>query len=583
MELNMYFTILARRWRLAALVALGVVVLSVLASQFISPSYQAETRLRIVTPLGGSMGETNYQTTFATRLMNTYAQIATSEQVNIELKEKLGLRVLPDISVKIIPDSEIIQIVVESKDPALASKTANALADILFSYQNKAINSANSNELGVLSTRKDELKQELEEAQDEHVQLTSAYSETAAEIAILDRTIRLKESAYQNLVDQYEQVLVSEATVPSSITRATKDTISSEMKRIQDEINELNATYKQLLTDSNEFQQKIAMIRQSIQITQNSYSDLLYRYDTVLTAAYRQENAQNIIVVSPAVAPTRPSSPGRVFIVGLGVLCGLIVGIVAAFVVDSLDSRIFSLDKIGRVTSAPVIGSISRYRDLHTKESPDSPDSMVLRDYWILRARLQKIIEGGKIKNIMLTSPNRLEGRSFIACKLAAGFAQYNLKVLVVDADFYKPKQHQLFNVTGEHGLTEFLNGDLDSLDEMILTNVAPGVDLLPNLLESDDPTKLLGSSRLESLFEFIDQYDMVLFDTPAFLAVPDALELAKNMDGVIVVTRWGYTTSDDIRTLCNQLESLNSNILGVVVNQTPIRKNADSYHSKNG
>ncbi|HEX8993378.1 MAG TPA: Wzz/FepE/Etk N-terminal domain-containing protein, partial [Anaerolineales bacterium] len=95
MELKTYFDILVRRRRIALLVALATAIVVAAGTLFVAPRYQAQAMLRIVTPLGGTSGETNYQTTFASRLMNTYAHIATSDEVTTQLKTKLGLKTLP--------------------------------------------------------------------------------------------------------------------------------------------------------------------------------------------------------------------------------------------------------------------------------------------------------------------------------------------------------------------------------------------------------------------------------------------------------------------------------------------------------
>lgn len=578
MELNAYLDILKRRWRTAVLVPLVVICLGALGSLFIPPKYQAEARLRIVTPLGGASGETNYQTTFANRLMNTYAQIATSEQVRNELKEKLGLTTLPDITVQIIPDSEIIHIVVEGSDTSIIAKTANTLAQILLSYHDNGQENTDSTELNILTERRNIIQTELVQYQDEHEQLVQTYSQTTADMNVLERAIRLKEASYQSLQQQYQDALISGATFTSETSRATKDALMQEMDRAKEEMDALNQQYKDLSVRSSEYLQRITLVRLSIDDTQRAYSDLLSRYDSVLLANSRQENAQKIIIVSSASVPSRPVGPSRTLVFGLMVGCGLIAGIVTAFVVDNLDTRVFSPEQIGRVTRIPVIGTISKFRDHQAGSLPDVTDPVAGWDYRMLRARLQILIQESSVKTILLTSPNRAEGKSTITYKLALGLAQDNFRVLIVDADLHKPIQHKLFKVTAEHGLCDFLNDEQDNLNDIILRAVRPCVDLLPSLIECDDPTELLQSPRMKTLFASLHGYDVVLFDTPAFLAVPDALALAEDVDSVVVVAQSEHTTSADIQSVCNSLESVGSRVLGIVLNQVPARKDMGSY-----
>lgn len=552
MELKLYLEILVRRWRIVLLATLGVACLAAIGGRFISPLYEAQAMLRVATPLGGTSIDTNYQTTYAVRLINTYSQIATSDQVKEELKQKLGIKKLPDISTKVIPDSEIIQIIVQSNNPELAAKTANTLVDILISYQDNAAKSSSLNALNSLATRKSEVQAELTEYQQQHDQLVQIYAQTTADMAVLDEKIKLD-----------EQLLVAEVV---STNPATK-----EIERIEEELDVLYQQYKELSTKSNEALQKINLIRQVIQSTQNAYLNLLSpQYDNVLLAYSKQKGAQNIEIVSSAMEPSTSSSPSRMDILVLGMVFGLVAGIATAFVIENLDTRIFSLERLSNVASIPIVGSIPKY-DKRKSKNINNPLS-IQRSYWFLGTKVKTLLRDSSIRTIMVTSPNGMEGKSTIVFRLASELARNQLKVLVVDADLRSPQQHKLFDLTANHGLSDFLAGNIENLDEVILKNVRPCLDLLPNLTVSDDPTELLQSSRWKSLLESVKVYDVVLFDTSSLLIFPDALYLVKIVESVLLTALWGNTTSDNIQSLCEQLESVGSRIMGIIVNRIPLK-----------
>lgn len=576
MEAKNYFAILTRHWRSAAVVALLIIILGAIGSSLVSPKYQAAATLRMVTP---SSGGSNYQTTFADRLITTYAEIATSPQLLNELKEKLGVKALPDISVNIIPKSEILQIVVVSRDPAFAAKTANTLAEILVTYRDSAVTSSDAKELNLLGERQVELQAKITEYQQEHDRLVQAYSQTAADLQVLDRTIKLREEAYQNLMTQFQLTLVDAASTVN-ISEAMQDARFAEMERIGKELDGLNQQARELSIKSNQYLQQIALLRLSIQSTQGQYSNLQDRYDAALVANLRQENAQNMITVSPAFEPSRPSSPGGSFVFGLALILGVITGIVVAFLLDYFDTRVYSPEQVRLAASAPVLGSISKVHDRQKGDGLHTLDPTSQRDYWILRAQLQPMIQEGSVKTILVTSPGGAEGKSTVIYRLATVMAQNSLKVLVVDADFRSPAQNRLFNVSAEHGLYEFLMGEQVDLKQLILKDVKPGIDLLPSLTECENPIALLESPKLRTLFNSIQDYDVVLIDTPALLDFPDALALADHVHSVIAVIRWGHTTSESIQVTCAQLESIGAKILGIVINQAQVRKNSESLAS---
>ncbi len=582
MELRMYWDVIARRWRTVLLVAVVIAGLGAVASRFISPTYEAQVMLRIVTPLGGSSSDTNYQTAFATRLMNTYAQIALSEQAADQLRSRLGQTTLPHVNIKLIPDSEIIQVIAQGGDPALVAATANGLADILLSYQGSAESMTDSKELDVLAQRKTELEAQLAGYQQRYDELSQAYSQKAAEIAVLDGQITMRRGAYQNLQNQYEQAAIADAVASSGASRATKDAIARQLDVLQNDLDTLDTQYKNLSQSSNEYLQQITLLRQTIQSTENAYSDLLAQLDSVTLANLRQENSQNVMIVSPASVPREPTGLSGAFVLGLGILGGLIAGLGAAFLKENLDTRIVSYEQVARLGNLPLISSITTWPSGSPDRNP-ADDAFRTRDYSVLCMALQRAIERVGARTIMVASPNRREGKSTIVYNLALEFAHNERRVLVVDADLRVPAQGRLFGVTCRRGLGTFLSEQEQDIKAMILKEAMPGIDLLPSFARRKDAGELARSAQLAALFQAVKTYDTVLLDTSAILPVPDALELAKFVDAVVLVVRWGHTTGDDVKAIARQLEPTGAKLLGLVLNQVPARKPSDYYRSAHG
>ena len=563
MELRAYISVLQRRWKLTLLIFSIALFLSIFGGTLYSPSYQAETRLRVIPPLGGSLENPYYQTTFATRLMNTYAQIASSELILNQLRENLGLETLPDISVTIIPDSEIIQIIASSSDPSLAAKAANGLAELVISTDETAIeSSAISNGLSIFTRRIEELKAELEVANQKHDELVLNYSNAAAQVAALDREIQMKETTYQNLA-------------------LALGTINPEVTRLENEINTKNQEFQELSTKANEYSEQISLLRQTIQNKESAYTNLVLRYDTVQVTNLVQISTQNVQIVSPAIEPSKPTGFGRIFIVGLGVICGLVGSVIFAFVIDNLDTRLFTPENTKDVLDKPIIGNISEIHDLNKRNVHLQSDPPTIhRDIWILCTKILGFLRDGSIKTILVTSANPGEGKSTIISGIATVLAQNNCKVLIIDADVHKPQQHQLFNVSNEQSLNAFLKGKKNTLHGVVLENVRPDIDLLPCEIESGNPMELFQSPQFNVLLEQVQKYDLVLFDTPSVQTAPDAYRLAMALDGVIVIMQKGRTTRNDIQSLSTYMELVGSNFLGVVMNQAPFTIKLSPYQS---
>ncbi|MBL8062678.1 MAG: AAA family ATPase [Anaerolineales bacterium] len=562
MELKTYFTILARRWQVVVLVVLVAVGLAIFASRYVD--YEAETRLQVITPMGGSLGYTYYETTFANRLMNTYAQIATSNQLKSELKKELGLDVLPNITVKIIPDSEIIQIIVESRDPALAAKTANTLAELIINRQEKVVaGSPSSEELTLLEKRKEEFEVSIAEAQQEYNDLVQGYSQTTSKIAILERAMALKDEAYQNILDQYQR-----AQQAGAVTQAK--TLGEELSSLEREMEAFDQEYEDLSVASNTYSQQILMARQVIQSQQGMYADLVARYDNVYSSLLKEARSQNILIISPAVEATEPMlSP--VFLAVLGFLGGVIGGIVAAFVVDNLDTRIYTSDQVDLLTETPVLGAFPR---LNRKQMAyqDTLFYALHGDFLMFRKRIIKVFQNRRMKIILVSSPNPQEGKSTVLAGIASILAANRSRVLLVDANLYKPHLHNLYSITEGGDIYTFLNDESCRIEDVIHKNVKPGIDLLPCLSGVDDASEFFQSDRFKVLFEKASTYDYILVDTSALMFSPEAYSLTSSADGVLVVVRRGRTTSGDIRSVSKYLEDISGKLLGFVINQTPMK-----------
>jgi Mrp family chromosome partitioning ATPase len=173
-----------------------------------------------------------------------------------------------------------------------------------------------------------------------------------------------------------------------------------------------------------------------------------------------------------------------------------------------------------------------------------------------------------------------MEGKSTFVSSIAIGLARNNCRVLVVDADFLRPRQHKIYAVPEGQGLSDFLEDENIRFEDIIQKNIRPDVDLLPNLTLGG-AQGMFNSPQFTALLQKIKKYDVVLFDSPALLATPDTYNLAKLVDGVIVLAQSGRTTGKDIQSTIAYLEGIGSKLLGIVLSQVPMRKEQDYYNRR--
>jgi capsular exopolysaccharide synthesis family protein len=196
----------------------------------------------------------------------------------------------------------------------------------------------------------------------------------------------------------------------------------------------------------------------------------------------------------------------------------------------------------------------------------------------MLRTSLLYFNVDKNIRSLLVTSSAPKEGKTTISWNLACTAASGGARVLLLEADFRHPSlQQHVGNVAdGVPGLGEIIASDLDlhrGVAQVTLESTKEGrplatVDVVLAGPVPPNPADLLESQRMRNLIvEAERDYDLVVIDTPPTLVVPDAVPLVKQVSGVIVVTRLGFTMRDTARKLRAQLDRLGAPALGIVVN----------------
>lgn len=183
-----------------------------------------------------------------------------------------------------------------------------------------------------------------------------------------------------------------------------------------------------------------------------------------------------------------------------------------------------------------------------------------------------------KSKTAVITSPLASEGKSTSTANLAISISETDVKVLLIDADLRKPTQHKLFKLKNEKGLSTILSG-ISTLEGTINKNVEPNLDVITSGPMPPNPSQMLTSNTMSELLKKVEgMYDYVLIDSTPVNIVSDALVLSKQAAGIILVTRHGITTFDQIDKVLESINFVGANILGTVVNSINYENNKKGY-----
>lgn len=477
------------------------------------------------------------------------------------------------IRVDPIRNSRLVEVSALHPDPEQAAKIVNSLAELYIqrNLDDRFLTSQQATEL--ISKQLVELKDRVAIAETN----LQKYKEEKGIVnlpSIREKDKFIQDAKLELVKIQAEESKLSKRYLPAHPKRIH---LRSEIEGLEEKINSEEQKTLSISRDAIQYQQ----LEREAESTQQIYESLLKRMQE--TQSESKTQASNILVVDHAEVPARPYKPRLLLNFFMAFTLGIMGGIFLSFFMEYLDSTVkipediekgLALDLLAIVPNEDLRGK-EIFFDPH-KHSPAAEAIRALRTSLLFRLRH---IPG--CRTILLTSPNPSEGKTSIAANLAFAFEQNHLKVLLIDADLRKPRIHKIFNLTQERGLSEILEGEVP-LEEVLHKNVGGlGFDLLSAGAHSHHPTEILGSREMTALFEKLEKkYDIILLDSPPYLAVADVPVLSEFASAVVVVAGYQKTDRSHLRDLKRRFSGPKINTLGVVINRVGVREK-DYYYQQ--
>lgn len=171
-------------------------------------------------------------------------------------------------------------------------------------------------------------------------------------------------------------------------------------------------------------------------------------------------------------------------------------------------------------------------------------------------------------KSLAIVSAERAVGRSFITANLAVVFSQLGEKTLLIDANLRTPIMHQLFKLENRIGLASMLGAGLGQ-EPIIPLPAFVGLSVMPSGPLPPNPQELLSRPAFRTLVDrAIEQFDVVLIDTPSWDQGADAQIIAARAGAALLVTRLDYTPVNSAANFVETLGQSGCQVLGAVMNQ---------------
>lgn len=312
-------------------------------------------------------------------------------------------------------------------------------------------------------------------------------------------------------------------------------------------------------------------LMRDLEVQQNFFQALNSRMTTEKAEVnLKNPNARIIDEASPP-ADDNPSSPNVVMNLAAGFFGGLAVGAALVFAVAFLDDRVKSAFDIEGAIGLPMLGLIPRIKKLDTNTRAQAvasnADRHVTETFRTIHSALKLNDESKNAKVIVTTSTLPGEGKSFISSNLALTFANHGEKTLLLDGDLRLPNVARSLQLENDSGLLDYIEKG-GNVDEFMVKEVYPNLDVLPTGGKSKNPTHVLSSARFESMIaELRDHYDRIVIDTPPLAAVSDALNLLPLADGILYVIKFNTVKRKTAVANVRRLWESNTPVFGAVLN----------------
>lgn len=323
---------------------------------------------------------------------------------------------------------------------------------------------------------------------------------------------------------------------------------------------------------------KISVTDQDPELAANIANSIAQVFSGEIAKIYQ---INNISVVDVAVTPEEVSNNTlkRDLLIALFVSIFGTIGVV--FVVYYFDDTVKLTDNLEEEIGMPVVAKVFK-SDIGSKNNrkvellaQKYPKSVVSESIKTLRTNLQFSSVDEDIKTILITSSIPGEGKSFISANLAISFAQTDKRVLIVDCDMRKGRQHRIFKLSNSKGLSNLLIDDMTNYKDYINKTSVPGVHVITRGTVPPNPSELLNSKKNADLLRVLKaKYDVIIYDGVPCNGLPDSIIMSKLVDKVLIVSSDSMTPKSVLESTKKQLESVNAPIAGDVLNNVN-RKNS--------
>jgi len=330
---------------------------------------------------------------------------------------------------------------------------------------------------------------------------------------------------------------------------------------------------------------RVVQLEREAEASRRVYETLLARLvETSDQGGMLQPDAR---VASAAQPPLEPAPPSGAAILGIGTAAGLALGLFFAFLRDHLHRGFRSTRHLEQVTGVPAMGFIPALprRRARPEEyallQPYSAYGEALRAIGVTLQCQHPTRSRGRI--VMVTSALPGEGKTSFCAAFARMLAASGKRVLLLECDLRRPRLAKVFENTSPADLGDVLTGKAPWNDALSVDERS-GLHYIIGRPHSNHPQEMLASEAMQTILGMaVQEYDVVILDTPPITAVADAGILIQAVDDCLMVVRWDRTPQEVVTRAMDRLGALGRQASGVVLTRVNLRQISGSEDVEEG
>ncbi|MGG5817701.1 GumC family protein [Falsiroseomonas sp. HW251] len=324
----------------------------------------------------------------------------------------------------------------------------------------------------------------------------------------------------------------------------------------------------------NEAAVRLRELRREADANRRLYETFLQRYQEVAQqVGLQQSDAQ---LVSRARASNTPSWPPALLFLGLAGIASLAMSSLWVVLRELRRGSLHDPDGVEELLQMPTmaliprVGALQRVRGMSGTRLFD--ETAFGEAIQLIRVQIGRLAPGRGGRIVLFTSAISGEGKTSVATACARMAARAGESVIVIDCDMRRSRIERIFG-KARHGLAELLSGRC-ALEDAVQTDAQTGLSYIASHPRRGGmPMDMLGSEEMEALLRrLVEQYDLVVLDTPPVLAVADALAVAPFADATLMVVDAERTPRQTVRSALNLLMQAGIDVGGIILSKVKAR-----------